>query len=63
VTEQQKGRMRADWWVNCGGCGASEWLDNVEAHAVGGLPNLAKKLGWKYTKAGGWTCPACQGAK
>lgn len=57
--ETLKGRFRADWWVFCGGCGFSEWLDSVEAQKIGGLPNLAKIMCWKYRKTHGWLCPDC----
>lgn len=54
-----RGRMRADWWVLCGGCGDSQWLDSYEVQQMGSLADVAKSKGWKYTKALGWTCPNC----
>lgn len=57
--EYPRGKMRAEWRVLCGKCGYNEWLDEYEVSQLGGLGNVAKSKGWRYTRSHGWTCPSC----
>lgn len=54
---QRRGYMSHEFLVNCG-CGNHEYL------ACGGRETRreARRIGYRYTTARGWTCPRCQRA-
>jgi hypothetical protein len=53
----EPGKIRVDFYINCGRCGNEESILETYNKRQTGLS--ARKDGWKKTRNFGWTCPHC----
>lgn len=57
MTDKERGKVFAEYWVRCGRCGHETILDAIKRRVA---VEEVRERGWRHTHDDGWICSACQ---